>query len=188
MSPGEVNDGPMLPGFEPVIPRDLSIVLIGLAVALPPAGELAGAKFAPAQQVSEGYGGERVPTLGEVANGVAFIRWTQGFLLSSPRFFCAHQLLAHCGDDLVLALEARLELLDLPVGSITSPGTSGALERGRRVFEERLLPAVEERGVNLMLVAALGDGLPFYEVELESPDFFLTGKLSARASRLVVVD
>src|SRR3954447_14330343 len=60
-------------------------------------------------------------------------------------------LLHELGEDLVLALELLLEVGDPPVRVVA--GASGAgLERGRGVLEELLLPAVEHRGVDAVLV------------------------------------
>src|SRR5215216_3616089 len=65
-------------------------------------------------------------------------------------------LLHEFGEDLVLALELLLEVGDPPV--LVVAGASGAgLECGRGVLEELLLPAVEHRGVDAVLVTKVRD-------------------------------
>src|SRR3954452_9006162 len=96
-------------------------------------------------------------------------------------------------EDLVLALELLLQEGDLPILGIA--GASGArFEGGRSVLEELLLPAVEHRGVDAVLVAQIRDGGVFKEMEPKDGDLLLGGeslasllghgKTSARDCRL----
>src|SRR4051794_21642749 len=65
-------------------------------------------------------------------------------------------LLHEFGEDFVLALELLLQEGDPPVLGVA--GASGAgLEGGRGVLEELLLPAVEHRGVDAVLVTQIRD-------------------------------
>ena len=92
-------------------------------------------------------------------------------------------------EDLVLALELLLQKRDPPV--LVVAGTAGAgLEGGRGVLEELLLPAVEHRGVDAVLVTQVRDRGVFEEMEPKNgdlllsceaiPDFLGHGKTSAR--------
>jgi hypothetical protein len=91
------------------------------------------------------------------------------------------------GEDLVLALELLLEQRDLPILGVA--GASGAgLERGRAVLEELLLPTVEHRGVDAVLVAQIRDGDMFEEMEPKDGDLLLGGEsLAVRAIKVVEV-
>jgi hypothetical protein len=61
------------------------------------------------------------------------------------------------GDDLVLALELVARRGDGPLEVALGRGVL-AFEGGRSVLEELLLPGVEQRGRELMLVAEIRDG------------------------------
>src|SRR5262244_223500 len=61
------------------------------------------------------------------------------------------------GDDLVLALELVAQRGDGPLEVALRRGIL-ALKGGRSVLEELLLPEVEQRGRELMLVAEVRDG------------------------------
>ena len=87
MRAGVVDDGLTFPGFEPMIPRHQGVVFVGFSVSLPPAGELAGTEFTPAQEVAEGNGCQGVHALEEINDGVSVIRGSPGLLQSSPRSF-----------------------------------------------------------------------------------------------------
>ena len=66
------------------------------------------------------------------------------------------------GHDLVFAVELGLEVLDLAVlGIVDGPGLAAILEGQVGALEELALPLVEERGVNVELVADGGDGDAF---------------------------
>src|SRR5580704_13085839 len=66
--------------------------------------------------------------------------------------------------DFVLPLELLLELGDPSILGVGDASAAG-LERSRAVLEELLLPAVEHRGVDDVLVTEIGDGLVFEEME-----------------------
>lgn len=83
----EVDDRLLLPVFEPVVPRDLAVVLVGLAVALPPLVELALAGAQPADDAREGDLGLLRPVLGEVDDRVASVVGDPAALQISPRSF-----------------------------------------------------------------------------------------------------
>ncbi len=120
-------------------------------------------------------------------------------------FFCAHKLFGDCGDHLVLAFEARFELLNLPIRSLAPLRASRTLKSGGPTLEEGVarfswkgkagglsryrsaLPPVEECRMNLVFVADLRDRLPFHKVELVQSNFILAGILPACAWCLVVV-
>src|SRR3954467_4878953 len=83
------------------------------------------------------------------------------------------------GEDLVLALELLLQESDLPILGVA--GASGAgFEGGRAILEELLLPAVEHRGVDAVLVAQIRDGDVFEEMEPKDGDLLLGGESLAR--------
>src|SRR5512142_621646 len=79
------------------------------------------------------------------------------------------------GEDLVLALELLLQEGDLAILGVV--GASGArFEGGRGVVEELLLPAVEHRGVDALLITEVRDGRAFEEVEPQDGDLLLGGE------------
>src|SRR5512147_1205999 len=82
-------------------------------------------------------------------------------------------------EDLVLALELLLEQCDLPILGVARASGAG-LKRGRAVLEELLLPAVEHRGVDAVLVAQIRDGGVFEEMEPKDGDLLLGGESLAR--------
>jgi hypothetical protein len=78
-------------------------------------------------------------------------------------------------EDLVLALELLLKQRDLPILGVA--GASGAgFECGRAVLEELLLPTVEHRGVNALLVAEIRDSDVFEEMEPKDGDLLRGGE------------
>ena len=83
----ELEDGLSLPRFEPVIPRDLAVVLIGLAIPVFPGVELAGGQIEPRQ---DGLGRSLSP-IGPVADVidhlVAGVMGNPMPVQSSPRSF-----------------------------------------------------------------------------------------------------
>src|SRR3954464_7043403 len=82
-------------------------------------------------------------------------------------------------EDFVLALELLLQEGDLPILGVA--GASGAgFEGGGAVLEELLLPAVEHRGVDAVLVAQIRDGDMFEEMEPKDGDLLLGGESLAR--------
>src|SRR3974377_2142808 len=93
------------------------------------------------------------------------------------------------GEDFVLALQLLFQQGDSPV--LVVAGAAGAvLECGSGVLEELLLPTVEHRGVNAVLVAQIRHRGVFEEMEPKYgdllrdaeaiPSFFGHGKTSAR--------
>lgn len=64
---------------------------------------------------------------------------------------------------------------------IHSARTGRAVEGRRSVLKEGFLPLVEERGMDLVLVADGGDGLPLDEVQPQEADFFFGAVLPAGA-------
>ena len=93
------------------------------------------------------------------------------------------------GEDFVLALQLLFQQGDLPV--LVVPGAAGAvLECGSGVLEELLLPTVEHRGVNAVLVAQIRHRGVFEEMEPKYgdllrdaeaiPSFLGHGETSAR--------
>ncbi len=76
------------------------------------------------------------------------------------------------GEDFVLALELLLQEGDPPVfGVAGSPGSG--LEGGSGVLEELLLPAIEHRGVDAVLVTEIRDRRVFEEMEPKNGDLLL---------------
>lgn len=97
-------------------------------------------------------------------------------------------LLHQLPEDLVLALELRLEDQDLLLeaglgGALSSPR---ALERSVALLEELLLPAVEGAGLELVLVAELRDGNLVDEVAAKDHDLLLGGAVVAFLSHEVL--
>src|SRR5271166_2152737 len=84
-------------------------------------------------------------------------------------------LLHEFGNDFILALYFFLKLGDLAVFVILIGfvAFAGIVECGSAVFEEGLLPKVEEGGLELVLLADFGDRLAFEQVSSEQGDFFL---------------
>ena len=78
-----------------------------------------------------------------------------------------HQL----GQNLVLRLDLLLQVGDpLPVGRVVRSGP--LLEGGRAVFEELLLPAIEDRGLQAEFTAELRDRLALQQMPPENGDLF----------------
>lgn len=69
----EVNNGLLLPRFEPPIARDLAVVLAGFTVAFVPGVVLAAGQLQPEQQLLHRSGGPNRPVLQVVDNRVAGI-------------------------------------------------------------------------------------------------------------------
>src|SRR4051812_26641150 len=78
-------------------------------------------------------------------------------------------------EDFVLALELLLQEGDLPILGIAGASGSG-FEGGRAVLEELLLPAVEHRRVDAVLVAQIRDGGVLKEMEPKDGDLLLGGE------------
>lgn len=101
-------------------------------------------------------------------------------------FFCSHELFGHRSDDFVFALEAGFELLNLVGAQINSARAGRAVESRRSVLKEGFLPAVKQRGVDLVLVANGRYRLAVNQVKFEQPDLLLGGVLAGRVGGLVV--
>ena len=69
----EVNNGLLLPGFEPPVARDLAVVLVGFAVAIAPSVVLAAGQLQPEQQLLHRSGGANRPVLQVVDDRVACV-------------------------------------------------------------------------------------------------------------------
>src|SRR5262245_25552738 len=76
------------------------------------------------------------------------------------------------GEDFVLALELLLQEGDPPVFGVARAAGAG-LEGGRGVLEELLLPAIEHRRVDAVLVTEIGDRGVFEEMEPQDGDLLL---------------
>jgi hypothetical protein len=87
-------------------------------------------------------------------------------------------LLHEFGDDFVLALELGLQGGD-PLALGVGGAAVGAFEGGGAVLEELLLPGVEEGGLEMVLVAEIGDGHPVDEVASEDGDLLGGGVVRA---------
>jgi hypothetical protein len=82
------------------------------------------------------------------------------------------------GDHFVLALELGLQGGD-PLVLGVGAAAVGTLEDGGAVLEELLLPGVEEGGLEVVLVADVGDGHPVDEVASEEGDLLGGGVVLA---------
>jgi hypothetical protein len=86
--------------------------------------------------------------------------------------FQLDMFLQEFGEDFVLALEPLLQEGDPSILGVA--GLSGeGLEGSRGVLEELLLPAVEHRGVDAVLVTEVGDRGVFEEMEPQDGDLLL---------------
>src|SRR5271166_3491103 len=93
------------------------------------------------------------------------------------------------GEDFVLALQLLFQQGDPPV-LVVAAAAGAVLECGSGVLEELLLPTVEHRGVNTVLVAQIRNWRVFEEMEPKDgdllrdaeaiPSFLGHGKTSAR--------
>jgi hypothetical protein len=86
-------------------------------------------------------------------------------------------LLHQLGQVLVLALQlvfegSDLAILGVPVGLATFAGVG---EGSRAILEELILPEIEETHVEVVLLADVGDGLLFQDVEAEQGELLLPG-------------
>ena len=90
----EVDDRLLLPVLEPVVPRDLTVVLVGLSVALAPLVEFARAGAEPVDEVGGGDLGLLRPIVDKVDDGVACVGRDPAALQISPDFFLARRALA----------------------------------------------------------------------------------------------
>ena len=79
-----IQDGLLLPGFEPPIARGECIVLIDQSVASPPVVELAGGNAEPVDEPPEGDLSALGPVPHEVDDGVAGVMGNPGPGQSSP--------------------------------------------------------------------------------------------------------
>jgi hypothetical protein len=85
------------------------------------------------------------------------------------------------GDDLVLPLELLPQRGDgLQMGGLGRAGL--AVEGGRAVLEEQLLPGVEQGGLELVLIAKVGDGHLVDQVTPEDGDLLEGRVVLARLS------
>lgn len=110
------------------------------------------------------------------------------FPLVLPKFFfCTHKFFGNCGDHFVFAFEAGLELFYFLGAQINSARAGRAVKCCRSVLKEGFLPRVEERGMDLVLVADGRDGTPLDKVEFEQADFLLCGILAADTIGFVFV-
>src|SRR5579863_2034718 len=83
----EVQNGLLLPLFEPVIPGDHGVVFIGLAVALAPGEELAARQFEPTQEPLGGQLGLLAPGAHEIHHGIAHVMGNPAAVQGSPSSF-----------------------------------------------------------------------------------------------------
>src|SRR2546421_12584094 len=88
-------------------------------------------------------------------------------------------LLHELGEDLVLALELGLELLDLAFLAIFEGlGLAAVLENDMAVLEEVLEPAIELGGMNLEVITQVSDGDFVDEMPFEDGDFLGAGQVT----------
>src|SRR5579883_1003159 len=87
VGPVELEDGRLLPRFEPPVARDQGVVLVGRPVACPPVVELAGGDAEPADDASHGDRGAFGPVPDEVDDGGAGIVGNPDSVQSSPSSF-----------------------------------------------------------------------------------------------------
>jgi hypothetical protein len=84
------------------------------------------------------------------------------------------------GQDLVLALEFAFEAFDLLLlGIFKGLGLATVLEGEVGVLEELALPLVKEGGVDVELVAQVGDGGALKEMSLDDSDFLLGSEMAS---------
>src|SRR5262249_22521521 len=83
----ELEEGRLLPRFEPPVARDQGVVLVGQAVTCPPVVELAGGEAEPADQASHGDLAAFGPVPEEVDEGGAGIVGNPDSVQSSPSAF-----------------------------------------------------------------------------------------------------
>ena len=86
---GITDDGLLFLGFQPVIARHLCGMLMGLAVASAPPGELPGAEFQSRQEPGKREFGEGVHAFEEVHHGIAFVRVSHCSFSPPQVFLCA---------------------------------------------------------------------------------------------------
>src|SRR6185437_117429 len=87
VGPVELEDGRLLPRFEPPVARDQGVVFVGRSVARPPVVELAGGDAEPADEASHGDLGAFGPVPDEVDDGVAGVVGNPDPVQSSPSSF-----------------------------------------------------------------------------------------------------
>ena len=86
----------------------------------------------------------------------------------------AHQL----GHDLVLLLELGFQGLDLACLSVLLPGVGGSGFKGKgAVLKELFLPDVKECGLNLVLLANIGNGSFFKQMFAKNGQFLGSVKM-----------
>jgi hypothetical protein len=83
----EVDDGLLLPVFQPPVPGNLAVVLVDFAVPLPPLVELALGDAQPTDQPLGRDLGARGPMVDVVDNGVTGIVGDPGAVQSPPSSF-----------------------------------------------------------------------------------------------------
>lgn len=86
------------------------------------------------------------------------------------------------GHDLVLARELGFEQFDLAdVGVIDDLGLSAVVEGDVSVLEERPLPQIEEGGIDVELIAQVGNGDAFEQMAFDDAGLFLRGEMTPRS-------
>ena len=84
------------------------------------------------------------------------------------------------GHDLVLACELALEGFDLLIlGIFEGLGLTAVVEGEVGVFEELALPLIEESGVELELIAQVGNRGALKEMALDDSNLFLRREVTA---------
>ncbi len=85
----KLEDGGLLPRFEPPVARDQGVMFVDQAVAYPPVVELAGGDAEPADEALRRDLGALGPVPDEVDDGVSGVVGNPDSVQSSPRsFFC----------------------------------------------------------------------------------------------------
>ena len=151
----EVDDRLLLPALEPAVARDLGVVLVGLAVAQPPAGKLARGKPDPGYKTANAKPRALRPVGREIDHRVPHVMSDpdhRQLLQLPPSSFFNRTISA--------AISARTSSFSRSLPSsceIFSPGSEAARFRGSKgrfpILKRRLLPLVKKRRVNAVFLA-----------------------------------
>lgn len=180
----ESEDALLFALFEPKIPGYVAVVLVLGAVAFAPVVELADGEAGGCEERFDGAVGPFGPVGDEVDDLVARFGLDPAPVERAPNSFFEGDVLGEeFGDELVFLAERVFQFVDaflcfVAGGSFLVLVDSGLGDQRRAaVGEELLLPGVEPGGRQVGILADLGYGLLFDEMEPQESEFVVRGPL-----------
>ena len=149
-------------------------MLVEFAVALGPVVVLTHADSRPVHQSLQGHTRSPTPGTQVIDHLVACVMGHPLSFQSAPSsFFKWTHLLHQLGDHFVLGSQLGFEPLDLALLGCRTGGLAFAFESRGGVIEQLFLPLVELGGLDLALVAEIGDRHAFDEMPFDDCYFLL---------------